>query len=708
MGRPPDPGKLREITERRVRLRDTGWHVIPVYGPDAKLDMGAGKRPAGTNWQQLEDTSPAEIRGWAARYPDATNTGLLTRWFPVVDIDVLDPDLSATIQRMAREMLGRTPLTRIGQPPKAAMVYRTDTPFGKRKVGWTGANAGAVEILGHGQQLVIDGEHPGTRRAFYWLDHSILDVTPDDIPAVTDTAMDAFIRAVEAEIERLGLPLVRRRDDEASRGPAGATPTAVIEGARNSTLSSLAGTMRRRGLGEAAILAALRVHNREHCRPPLDDAEVRKIAWSIARYEPDAVDAHPVAPGGGPAVPGRPAMPSGAELIARGRIDDLLDDPAPAVPMLLRGLLPEGVVGTLVGTGGVGKTTLLVDMAMSLAGGKTFLDFGPVAPTRTLLLVKEDDRSDLHRMVQHVVAGPEWHAPGDALANGFVDRGLMMERMRENLRVASLVGHATHLITSPGAGRAEVGAFYEYLREVIDACNQESGEALRCLILDPASRFRNANENDNNAATMLVELLEGVRDEFGCTILLSHHTGKIGDVMDQHSARGASAFVDGMRWASMVAPVPGEMVERLGLDPRDQLVMLGNTKNTKMPRAPAMVLRRLPDAGFESLGTVAALAGEAEAAAESEAAARDRRHADVYEVTIGPLVDLVRAAVEAGRPVTVKQAADVFGGRNGPLGVGKDTVRTVVEVAIETGALEVRETGRRGAGALFPGPQAPG
>jgi putative DNA primase/helicase len=45
--------------------------------------------------------------------------------------------------------------------------------------------------------------------------------------------------------------------------------------------------MRRRGASEAAILAALRAVNREQCRPPLDDAEVRKIAASVARYEPE-------------------------------------------------------------------------------------------------------------------------------------------------------------------------------------------------------------------------------------------------------------------------------------------------------------------------------------------------------------------------------------------------------------------------------------
>jgi len=60
-------------------------------------------------------------------------------------------------------------------------------------------------------------------------------------------------------------------------------------GQRNTGLTSLAGTMRRRGMSQAAIEAALLAENRQRCNPPLSDAEVREIAASIARY-PASVD----------------------------------------------------------------------------------------------------------------------------------------------------------------------------------------------------------------------------------------------------------------------------------------------------------------------------------------------------------------------------------------------------------------------------------
>ena len=60
----------------------------------------------------------------------------------------------------------------------------------------------------------------------------------------------------------------------------------IPDGSRNCTLASLAGSLRAKGLGEAALQAALLEHNREHCSPPLDDDEVRQIARSISNYPP--------------------------------------------------------------------------------------------------------------------------------------------------------------------------------------------------------------------------------------------------------------------------------------------------------------------------------------------------------------------------------------------------------------------------------------
>src|SRR5262249_54881192 len=59
---------------------------------------------------------------------------------------------------------------------------------------------------------------------------------------------------------------------------------AIPQGQRNTHLTSLAGSLRRTGLSQAAMIAALKAENVAKCDPPLDDAEVEKIAANIGRY----------------------------------------------------------------------------------------------------------------------------------------------------------------------------------------------------------------------------------------------------------------------------------------------------------------------------------------------------------------------------------------------------------------------------------------
>lgn len=64
----------------------------------------------------------------------------------------------------------------------------------------------------------------------------------------------------------------------------------IPEGERNSSLTSMAGKLRRAGLEPEEILAALQIANRERCNPPLEDAELECICKSIGKYPIGPID----------------------------------------------------------------------------------------------------------------------------------------------------------------------------------------------------------------------------------------------------------------------------------------------------------------------------------------------------------------------------------------------------------------------------------
>src|SRR5215207_4109945 len=99
-------------------------------------------------------------------------------------------------------------------------------------------------------------------------------------------AYEWIISPEEAELADPPEWLMSLLERERPKGPAPKVGVRIPSGQRNSALTRLAGTMRRPGMSEAAILAALLEENERRCKPPLPRAEVEKIATSIARYEP--------------------------------------------------------------------------------------------------------------------------------------------------------------------------------------------------------------------------------------------------------------------------------------------------------------------------------------------------------------------------------------------------------------------------------------
>ena len=99
------------------------------------------------------------------------------------------------------------------------------------------------------------------------------------------TAMPAEPPAVVPADKLLHLAKWKRTTEEGRPAPAASLPDVIHEGqGRNNAMTSLAGTMRRRGTSPEGILAALRVENERICRPPLSERELQ----SIGKKEPVA------------------------------------------------------------------------------------------------------------------------------------------------------------------------------------------------------------------------------------------------------------------------------------------------------------------------------------------------------------------------------------------------------------------------------------
>ena len=207
------------------------------------------------------------------------------------------------------------------------------------------------------------------------------------------------------------------------------------------------------------------------------------------------------------------------------------------------GVLPLGKVGMLAAGGGVGKTMALVQLALAVATGRSWLDtFRTPNPGRVLLALAEEDAEEVQRRVYNAACVMKLTAEQRSMAVA-------------NIVVLPLAGCSVALVAGEG-GHVEETDTLRALRARL--AKDVDGEPVewRLIILDPLSRWAGADtEKDNAAATRFVEAIEtlALQSSGNPTVLLAHHTAKAtrgNEANDAGAARGASALTDGVRWVA--------------------------------------------------------------------------------------------------------------------------------------------------------------
>ena len=201
-----------EVHTRRRRYWQNGYRPLEVWNPDQTATDGGdklnspGKQPRGAGWQKRAMQNPPE----AVRIkpdPRALNTGLLCEGITGVDIDVPEQRLADEAVNLAEILFGTTPLVRIGEAPKALLVYRTETAFGKRQTPELFLLDGTkckVELLAKGQQFVADGLHPATGKPYWWTGETPETVRRDELPVIDETQARTFIAQAEHLLRAAG------------------------------------------------------------------------------------------------------------------------------------------------------------------------------------------------------------------------------------------------------------------------------------------------------------------------------------------------------------------------------------------------------------------------------------------------------------------------------------------------------------------------
>jgi hypothetical protein len=236
----------------RQQLRLAGFSPLPLVG----------KCPVLNNWQKRIDTTQAEIESWSKRYPDAGNTGVLTRLTPCFDIDILDPEAAAALEKLVRERFEEHGyiLIRFGRAPKRAIPFRTDAPFRKilvKVLAPDGSAGQKLELLGDGQQVVVDGIHPDTGKAYAWHGGSPGEIKHEDLPCIHEDEARALVADAVQLLAEFGYTLPQKRAHDGKDGGADWSQY-LANLADHDDLTAFAMALLRSGMSDGAVVNFLR------------------------------------------------------------------------------------------------------------------------------------------------------------------------------------------------------------------------------------------------------------------------------------------------------------------------------------------------------------------------------------------------------------------------------------------------------------------
>lgn len=284
------------------------------------------------------------------------------------------------------------------------------------------------------------------------------------------------------------------------------TLDSIPSGERDNTLARWAGSLRSAGLEEAEVYAALTKMNELRCSPPLGDADVKRISRSISRLSrptASAVNAF--------ATEKTPVAPIKAFSLAAIRAREI-----PQPEQVISEFADVGDTLGIFGKSKAKKSWAALQLAMSLAMGRSFAGLEIRKPRRTLLLQLEVTKDHFERRTQKVLG-----------AFGPVEEDLL-----GNLRIAH--------------GRGQ-GLTLESIADLVAV------EKPECLIIDPLYTLI-PEENAAEGVKPVIGALARIA-ETGVFVAYTHHDkkGKSGDLelVDRGSGSGvigraydAAMFID--------------------------------------------------------------------------------------------------------------------------------------------------------------------
>jgi sugar phosphate isomerase/epimerase len=479
-----------------ARYIDKGFSLFPLHCSRGKScscgDSECGsiaKHPLTQDGFKSATNDRAQLAEWWGKYPGC-NWGIATH---ASGLTVVDVDLMETIGSLCMDVpeLMNTPRVKTAN---GAHFYT------RRPHGWTPVQqkVGFIEHCDITNYVVAPPSIHASGHVYQWeveLDHDLI-----ELPAWFRQYLDEATQ--EKEKDRAQWTFEGKR---------------VLQGGRNKYLASRAGAMRRIGLSPGQISSALEKVYEEECVhiPPIKQAEIGKIGWSMGKYDPAKA----------PVI----EQNEGNRLILDWGSDVSNDEKK--VEWLWQDMVPRGFVTVFAGDGEMGKSWMAYSIAGRLTADKKLPGGGTeiTKPEKVLVLDAENTRG---------VVFDRLAMSGANIDHCAVVRGVAIDDP-DNPEDVSL----------------------KNIKAIKEAVEQND---FKLIIIDPVLSFAvDANSNSDQEVRNMLRPYMSLARERNIAIVLVIHLNKVDSKDIRRRVQGAPAWINVPRSALYFGPKADDTEVRL-------------------------------------------------------------------------------------------------------------------------------------------------
>ena len=518
------------ITDIRLRLLSSGFVPLPVHGKKGCL----------SGWSKLSVTEDM-IKGWATDPATAYagDTAIRCDGLVVMDCDVPDEDLAEQISKIMPD----NEFVRIGQAPKFALFYLGDRPNKAGTGKWIDDDDRKYEIeikAGPGCQINVHGIHEDTRLPYTWPRRSILDEPLSALPTITPEEDTDVVEGAVKIFEAAGL---RRISQPKQNGGSGYKR---VDDLHSDMVFDCADDGISRTVTDIKLVLQSGVKEVRVCCAPIregatnptsgafyltptgavqltdypdgtnhyinDEAELDAIASALTRMEGGLVSEADGQQLGVQSVDAandddsnqESALEEGAALFRFRSAVDVMNSAGP-VAWLIKDFLECDTFAEVFGPPKSYKSFLALDIALSIATGTTWQ--GHEVKQQGLVVY---------------ICGEGHGGIGRRIKAWCQEHGMQPDNMIVSTMAAQL------------SDAEQVRMVLEQVGEVV----KETGQQPVLFIIDTLARNFGGDENSTQDMSHFISHIDKMRNSFGASALVIHHSGH----GDKDRPRGSSAL----------------------------------------------------------------------------------------------------------------------------------------------------------------------